>query len=444
MDTSCKIFIYFIGLTTLWTTTNCSTTKDADIPDFITVPTVTYDQVTLAYVTQFRFFCNFIESTDEVLFYEAHWYVNNRFIYSSTLVAYNDPANERVLTEAKLREQGVMTVGFDIYCEIRAGRRVNGAAGFPSTSKPIFIGIEVLTPTVTVKEGQSGEIQIRATAKIGCPDAPCRYYVTANLPTVSNTCSPTVRADTACGVEIDPNNWAQIYKIKVTGTITEGEYREQTNVMKITLRTEDHYFEHPIWGNYILPPVTVNVIKDTKAIESRHCTVFNGGYVMTFGRRRVELQISGTFTMYQSNDYNIEVQVKREECSTNAYCVCGVVVRVGQTVFMINHCSIDYWFIDYILCNDGGDILDVKLSNGIYKIMLPTGAHLELNVLGTNTDPYLNIYMYPSVIDVGVSRGLCGNLSGLDYYQQNELVLRNGSTTTDNESFLNSWKSHGG
>ncbi|XP_050407483.2 uncharacterized protein LOC126822577 isoform X2 [Patella vulgata] len=438
MDTSFKILLYFIGLTTLWTTVNCSTTGDADIPDFRTVPSVTYDQVTAAYVTQFRFFCNFTESTDEVLFYEAHWYVNNRFIYNSPLAAYNDPANERVLTEAKLREQGVITVGFDIYCDIRAGRRANGAAGLPSTSKPIFIGIEVLTPAVTIKEGNSGRIWIRATASIGCPDAPCIYGVTANIPTGSDTCSPTVRADTACGVAIDPDNWEQIYSIKVTGTITEDGYGQHTNVMKITLRSPDRYFGHLIWGNYTLAPVTVNVIKDTKAIESRHCIVLSGGFVFTFGKSGVLLSIPETFTMYQNNDYNIEVQIKAYHCSYygNLYCVCGIVVRVGQTVFMINHCSIDYWFIDYILCNDGGDILDVRGIDDIYRIILSTGAYFEIYINSTGST--LNVFMNPSVVDFGVSGGLCGNLTIMNY---NELVLRSGSITTDDESFFDSWRS---
>ncbi|KAK6180911.1 hypothetical protein SNE40_008876 [Patella caerulea] len=148
----------------------------------------------------------------------------------------------------------------------------------------------------------------------------------------------------------------------------------------------------------------------------------------------------GTFTMYQNNDYNIEVQVKSFKCSTNAYCLCGVVVRVGQTVFMINQCAIDYWFIDYILCNDGGDILDVKKSDGVYKIMLPTGAFLNIDLRGS----FLNVYMYPSVVDVGVSRGLCGNLTGLNYRQQNELVLRDGRETKDEESFHSSWKTRTG
>ncbi|XP_055957189.1 von Willebrand factor D and EGF domain-containing protein-like [Patella vulgata] len=418
------------------------TLEGGDIPDFKTAPTVTYDQDVVASEAQFRFSCNFPEPTNDVLFYQAHWYVNNRFIYSSPLAAYADPANERVLTEAKLREQRVVTVGFDIYCEIRAGRGVNGPAGIPSTSKPIFIGIEVLTPTITVTEGKSGEIRIKATAKIGCPDSDCTYGVIANIPIGTDTCSPTVRSDTACGVKINPDKWEQIYSIKVTGSITEGEYRQQTNVMKITLRSPVQYFGHPIWGNYTLAPVTVNVIKDTKAIEGRKCVVSGDPHVVTFGNRHVELQIPGTFTMYRNDDYNnIEVQVRSHACTggrfEDYFCACGIVVRVGQTVFMINHCSIDYWVIDYILCNDGGDILDVKkLNSGGYKIMLPTGAYLEIKFWYTA----LNIFMYPSVIDVGVSRGLCGSLSGLDYSQQNELVLRSGSTTTDDTSFLNSWK----
>ncbi|XP_055957191.1 von Willebrand factor D and EGF domain-containing protein isoform X2 [Patella vulgata] len=416
--------------------------EGGDIPDFTTVPSVTYDQVTVGIKAQFRFFCNFTESTDQELVYQAHWYVNNRLIYSSHLAAYNDTGDERVLTEAKLRGQGVTTVGFDIYCVIRAGKGVNESSGFPSKSRPIFIGIEVLTPTVTVTEGKSGEIKIRATARIGCPDAPCIYGVTANIPTGEDTCSPTVRADTACGVNIYPDKWKQIYSIKVTGTITEDGYGHQTNVKKITLRSPDHYDDQTIWGNYTLAPVTVYVIKDTGAIESRSCSVHSDPYVETFARREMSLQILGTFTMYQNNDYNIEVQVKSFRCSSiyHAYCVCGIVVRVGQTVFMMNHCSIDYWFIDYILCNDGGDILDVKKLRGIYKIMLPTGAQLQIYTQVANTDSYLNIHMYPSVIDVGVSRGLCGELTGLDYTQQNELVLRSGSTTTDEESFLNSWR----
>ncbi|KAK6180905.1 hypothetical protein SNE40_008870 [Patella caerulea] len=433
-----NLLVFYLDRTGVDQTGYCvGSLEGGDIPDFTTVPTATYDQVTVPFPAQFRFFCNFAESTEEVLFYQAHWYVNNRYIYNSPLTRYNDPANERVLTEAKLKEQGVITVGFDIYCEIRAGRNNSGPAGTPSTSKPIFIGIEVLTPTITVTEGKSGEIKIRATAKIGCPDNDCKYGVTANIPEGTDTCSPTVRADTNCGVDIVPVNWKQEYKIKITGSITEGEYRQQTNVMKITLRSPDHYFGHPIWGNYTLSPVTVNVIKDTKAIEEKKCSATGDPHVYTFGGRGIELQIPGTFTMYQNNDYNIEVQIRSQGCVdrfVNYYCACGVVVRVGQTVFMMNRCSIDYWFIDYVRCDDGGDILDVKKLNGNYKIVLPTGAYIDIQFWLTA----LNIYIFPSVIDVGVSGGICGNLTGL-----NERVLRSGSTTTDNKKFLNSWKTPG-
>ncbi|ESP04743.1 hypothetical protein LOTGIDRAFT_237273 [Lottia gigantea] len=111
---------------------------------------------------------------------------------------------------------------------------------------------------------------------------------------------------------------------------------------------------------------------------------------------------------------NVEVQVQVTDCSGvgTGFCVCGVVVRVGRTAFMINHCNLGYWYIDYILCDDGGDVLDVrKMRETTFGIYFPSDTVINIYQQQQSIHNWLSIRINPSVRDIGKTSGLCGELT---------------------------------
>jgi hypothetical protein len=58
-------------------------------------------------------------------------------------------------------------------------------------------------------------------------------------------------------------------------------------------------------------------------------------------------------------------------CNNNggAVCACGVAIRSGADVFVINRCG-NYTILDFLQCNDGG-IIDVqRIHDYRYKVLV--------------------------------------------------------------------------
>ncbi|ESP04737.1 hypothetical protein LOTGIDRAFT_237269 [Lottia gigantea] len=365
---------------------------------------------------EFIFDCSFPNPNQDSFVYKATWFVDDVIVYESNYTDYNDAYKIRSLTDTRLRDSNITTLGFQLHCDVRAADDVKRRSSLPSTSNKTFIGMIVSNLAYNLKEGGHATIWIRSTVPIGCADdnGGCTLSVTADIPKEGgDRCKPSPTANGGCGISIKASEWNEWHQLNISSTVTE-DYGQAVIQKKIFLRADDEYFYQPIWGNYFLEPVTIYITKDTSLIEGKLCKISSDPYLLDFySFWSTSFQMEGTF--YLSKMDNVEVQVT--ECSGvflgTGYCICGVVVRVGRTAFMINRCNLGYWYIDYILCDDGGDILDVrKRKEIIFEMYLPSDTRVLILLTGDSKYNWLNIYIIPSVRDIGKTTGLCGELTG--------------------------------
>ncbi|ESO98588.1 hypothetical protein LOTGIDRAFT_238999 [Lottia gigantea] len=418
---------------------------EGEFPDFKTKTIIEYKLKDVALPDnsnktrkEYTFMCAFEDPDDVRLVYKTQWFVDDESVYDSPYTDYKDTDGLRTLTDTRLNAGGITTAGFQLRCEVRPGFTAHQSriAGLPSRSPSKFIGIEVLNSVITISEGATATIYIRPSVEIGCREKEgCELSVTADIPNVEENekqCQPTAVANGGCGVIIETENWNVNRNLEISSTTTE-EFGQDSIQMKIFLRTDDAYFSQPLWANYFLTPVTINIQKNTTLIEGRKCGVHNDPYVDDFKGRRLTLQLEGTYTLFRS-ERNVEIQIQTEDCSgvRTGYCVCGVVVRVGRTAFMVNRCNLGYWYIDYVLCDDGADILDVrKRSETYFQMYLPSGSKVDLSLRKSGSLNWLNIGLFPSIRDVGKTSGLCNELNA-DINKNDDLM--------ETIPFFNQWR----
>uniref|UniRef100_A0A8W8J2H1 VWFD domain-containing protein n=1 Tax=Magallana gigas TaxID=29159 RepID=A0A8W8J2H1_MAGGI len=95
------------------------------------------------------------------------------------------------------------------------------------------------------------------------------------------------------------------------------------------------------------------------------------------------------------------------------FCVCAVAVRAGADVFVIDRCPYKPIRIKYMSCNE--NLLDArKLDEKNYRIYFPSGTYVQAVLEDYPTDNVrtVNVHVYPSKSDHGLTGGLCGTLNG--------------------------------
>ncbi|ESP04744.1 hypothetical protein LOTGIDRAFT_237274 [Lottia gigantea] len=215
---------------------------------------------------EFIFDCSFPNPNQDSHVYKATWFVDDVMVYESNYTDYNDVNKIRSLTDTRLRDSNITTLGFQLHCDISAAVDTSGGrSSFPSTSRKKFIGMTVQNPNINLKEGEKGRISFWSTVPIGCAETGgCLLTVTADIPKEGeDLCEPTPTAN------------------EITSTVTEN-YGESVIQKKIFLRTDSSYFSHPIWQNYFLEPVTINIFKNTSLIEGRSCGIHQDPYLEDF------------------------------------------------------------------------------------------------------------------------------------------------------------------
>ncbi|KAK6194475.1 hypothetical protein SNE40_000103 [Patella caerulea] len=390
----------------------------------------------------YKFTCDFPLDTNP-LHYLVKWFIDGYPVYSTPRILNTaDVQDLTKLTEAKLAEIGVTTVGFTIKCEFRASFEINSFLGDNSTSDEKFIGIKVLTKTINIKQGEEGIIQIQATAPIGCQTNGCSYPLYTYIEQNGFGCSLKTSPTESCGVSIPAASYSDVYEVKVKGGITY-QYGRGISTSTLKLRAPEVFADHPMWSNYVLDDVTVNIEQNTALIEGSKCAAFVDPRIVTFDRGLLDLQVMGTYTLYKRGEQEIQITTYQCDTERNAWCVCGVAIRAGRDVYLMNKCGLEFHDLRYSLCEEtSSDVLKVEKFETLYQVYLPTGTRVKVFIRPDN----MNVFIYPSVMDIGVSRGLCGNLSGIS---KDDLILKNGAQSTETVSrarfepapiFFNSWK----
>ncbi|KAL5006713.1 hypothetical protein ScPMuIL_015519 [Solemya velum] len=173
-------------------------------------------------------------------------------------------------------------------------------------------------------------------------------------------------------------------------------------------------FHFPI---HVLPVVILQIVvtEGSEIWKGKECYVISDPHMKNFDGTLFDFHVEGFFILFKSFTGELEVQVKTHSCLENGgrpYCVCGVAVRAGRDVFLVDFCD-SRPVIEVVSCED--NVLSIREvpSDNSYKIFLPTGTMVNVyKFIWSSTTTFLDVKIFPSSKDVNATGGLCGTLNG--------------------------------
>ncbi|XP_041349607.1 von Willebrand factor D and EGF domain-containing protein-like [Gigantopelta aegis] len=413
--------------------------KVRDIPRRTNKPIVETALTKVGRNSELIFRCIFDKSVEDV-FYKIYWYVDNKYLSSSKPHRWEDRGGSNDLDETTLKEKGFKTVGFNVYCGVRASFQTESAASLPIFSQVKYVGIKLYNTTVYLDK-EPVEIFFQLTAPFGCiddKDCSLEIQLLERDDIQDNNCERKNLVASYCGVSVEKSKWDKVHSfvIKRRTTVNKNTKTTSTSIMKLT--TSQRNWNHGLWANYNdFGNVLIETREDTSMIQGKQCHAVCDPHMKTLDGRYYEHQYGGIFTLYTNVELQVEVQVETALCNSNrAFCVCGLAVRAGRSVFAIPLCH-GFKRPGFLLCDDVDDVLDVRRrTDQQYEILIPSGAIVKANLLNYG-GYFMNVYVVPSVHDVDKSRGLCGKLSNT---RRDDFVKRDGTQSGPGRDFSASWR----
>ncbi|ESO84517.1 hypothetical protein LOTGIDRAFT_236196 [Lottia gigantea] len=310
------------------------------------------------------FYCKFALS-NESLWYKVIWQI------ADSVMTPLGPFNSDVREKSKLLETSLTetTAGFQIRCAYQVAYTEDGTYSSETTSPQKFVGIEILSTDVSVSDGGKSNITLQATAPIGCKSG--------------ETCS--------LGINIYNKDYSSSC-YKPTTTFSECQ---------------------------------VSVTQSTSQTQGKYCYAVCDPHMRTFEHDYYEHQYFGQYTLYENKEWKQEIQVKTEPCFSwranggPPYCICGLAIRAGKEVYIMDKCSPRrYWRIKYAQCDPTrSGLINVVRLGSQYSITLPSGTVVKTNLY--TYFKFLNLYVYPSEGDVNNADGLCGRVGDPGFFHRN-------------------------
>ncbi|XP_052812918.1 uncharacterized protein LOC128240345 isoform X2 [Mya arenaria] len=399
-------------------------------------PNITETKIVLETATAFRdgrnvleFYCDFATAPNTSLFYMATYAITTgqlvtNELYVSERAQYQNKTQfrERVkMTETDLQQKIARPLGIHMECYIEASYQAASAKSNQVVSKPKFIGIECLNKeNLTLDSKSPLHLQFRPTIPFGCKNGgpTCELNIELYTPTPTQCKLPEpvskmsnlIRRRTSCGLVIS-NDIKKTYNLTVHNL--PGSLRNTGNMrLKFTLflRTIENYHNHPFFGGYQLDPITVSINDDKPPkLLGAQCYSTTDPRMRTFDRRYYSLQERGTFILYKSN--SLEQEMKTTACSpgSSVYCNCGVAVRAGRDLYVLDLCNNNRIKTGmFRVCDHGLMVKELSAGIGSETLVLPSGAQVNIIIRSI----HLHIYISPSANDYLDTDGLCGSFDG--------------------------------
>ncbi|KAH3881530.1 hypothetical protein DPMN_005456 [Dreissena polymorpha] len=427
---------------------NKSSIKSIDI-----LPTLSYreqlDETTsgaITYTPYIVFKCHFI--LDGSFFYFIDWYVNG-VAYKTFGPSRN--LDELVLTDTYL-ENDKISPGIDIYCGVRVASDETGRTTPSFNSTVFFAGLKIVGNRTSLSQDTEASVRLMSTVPIGCkynshaPNTDCfldlQIYDPAGYKcNQGNIVQLKVMPDSQfCGQKIkglkrgDFWNISAIYEVKIQ---TVDETRNDKSRYSLHMLTATD-FGHRWFSNYKLGAVDVDVQKDNT--YSRVCYSHVDPHMKTADGQYYENQEDGEYLLYKNVKYGIEVQEKYKRCNNNyALCTCGIAIKAGADVFMINTCGTAV-FTGFVSCRDGGILKIVNQGTRQFYVYTPIGTWIDIYMHGSSYINTMNVDIYMAPKDKKQTEGLCGYFDGNN---ANDFRTRNGTTISASSypyAFTRSWR----
>ncbi|XP_052268580.1 uncharacterized protein LOC127869962 [Dreissena polymorpha] len=386
------------------------------------------------------FRCKFDPDAEHNLTYQVQWHVSGNSEHILTKqYCQNTNMHPCFLPEKDFADMHV-GMGTNVSCAVRAFNEEGGQPGQLSMfSETFFVGIKLLTPYVSVRRGEIKSIELQFTVPIFCRnELGCKATLDYFTPDYGTNC-PDVEGDfpSGCSQTVGAQPVGKILNVDV-GAAETGQYGVAG---KFTIFLQMHKNENVAFLDvpYKLPAIEVEILPEAdRQWQGKLCGARNDPHMYTFDGRSYEHHAEeGDYILYKHTKYeNIEVQHRIANCTdgkSQAKCNCGVAVRAGRDVYVINVCN-GYIDIGYRQCLDKA--LTVKKENDYtYTIYLPYGTAVRTRIdsapfMGEAGGRVLDISVNPSNKDTnGNSTGLCGSLNN-DQSDDFE----------NQDAFINTWK----
>ncbi|XP_052262075.1 uncharacterized protein LOC127865958 isoform X2 [Dreissena polymorpha] len=376
--------------------------------------------------TSIWFICKFNHDQNENLVYQVEWHVDG----NSEQIVTKQFCNATDMTTCNLQHTDMENInvgmGSNVFCAVRAFNSPGGQPGQMSIlSAPFFVGIQILTPRVTVHRGEVKSVEMKMTVPIICSamltsqGPQCNLHLDYFTPD-DGTCPDAVgNFPTGCSKELNLGHFGSIFSVDVSAA--ESSVYGVAGKFSLNMQIPKTRGVALLTVPYKLPVIEVEVLpEENKQWRGKICSARNDPHMYTFdGREYEHHEAEGDYILYRHDIYkNVEIQHRIANCTdgnSKAKCTCGVAVKAGRDVYVINVCN-GYIDIGYRQCWDKA--LTVKKENDYtYTIYLPYGTAVRARIdrapfMGREGGRVLDISVNPSIKDgSGNSTGLCGSLN---------------------------------
>ncbi|CAH1785137.1 unnamed protein product [Owenia fusiformis] len=327
-------------------------------------------------------------------------------------------------------------MGNKLTCHYQAKYESSGNTTPTRFSDPFPIGFEIdeQSAHIVVEEDQTsrGTIRVRPRVPLLCPsnrsEEACSMMVELRAPDYGRhrgKCPSNgdnrqlVFETTKCTFNIYPSKWQEWLEIPVEATI-DNQY-DGDFIGKIRLYV-DEVKTHPAWSNHRLPDIKVTVVDKDIPLRKKRCSSTNDPHMFTFDGRKYDNFIEGEFILYKHATLPIQVNMFAKKCGrrARATCNCGVAVRAGGNIFIVDKCQghlaevipgrPNAGFRPTRIAVNGCDesALHIYRKANEYTVYLPHGGRVKIT---GNKGNFVNVAYFPSSIDWGNTKGLCGILN---------------------------------
>ncbi|GFN75653.1 von Willebrand factor d and egf domain-containing protein, partial [Plakobranchus ocellatus] len=447
---------------------------DFEIPKFEERPqlSVSVDSNT----TAAQLSCSFSKLDLSNVTYSVDFYFSrHQTLLSST------PVMEGNSMVAYLLDPAIPTLNFDeeIWCTVSSvllAEDGNFITGPSRDSNKLVAEVKIVTKKLAVFEGQTGNIEIQTSMppRLFCPvgdrDNDCQIDISAKLlkekPEIkcpasrggleitqlvfplgnmasigSGTGASTERAClySIMTVVNQQGRWEAGVTIQVLGAVDQIKDGDQERYIELKATIVASGLE---FSSAILGQVEVKV-KDRDRIRKR-CKSTGDPHHRTFDGKKFDNYKEGEFVLYRHSFLPYEVRSFQRSCNKKAACNCGVAVRSGDDIVMIDGCkNLNRQSVKTKIFTNGelsqGTTAEYNKRNGRYKITLPTGMIVRGKIRASRKRTYhvMDIYIQASAFDFDNAMGLCGTF---DNDRSNDFMTLKGNLVRDTDEFLLSWR----
>ncbi|XP_053384913.1 uncharacterized protein LOC128550264 [Mercenaria mercenaria] len=267
-------------------------------------PTFVPDSLSTTPVTNEKgvtFMCKFNPSTKEDFYYQVKWRIEGSSQITLTKQFFKNSSLDGLrLTESDFEDNDI-GLGVNISCALRAFRTPDGLPGTLSTySKPLFFGIEVLTPYISLRKGETKSVELLNSIPIICytEDKVFNQFIQSScnvrlqyFSPQYGTCSSMPSFQDGCDSFLTNREVGQISRVNISVAETgqygvAGHFKIYLSVPAVDLG----YLK--LWRKaYKLSVISVDVLPETHTEwRGSICTARNDPHMYTFDQRTYEHQ----------------------------------------------------------------------------------------------------------------------------------------------------------